>query len=543
MSTTAVRPIVADRAAEGETVTGAGTLFRFALRRERFTLPFWLLGAAALLAFQSVGSQNFYDTPQKLAQLRQTMSASAATVAMGGPTKLLDTIGGEVLFEIFAYLVIVAGLMNMFLVGRHTRSDEETGRAELIRSARVGRRAPTVAALGVAAVADVALALTLFAAAVATGLPAAGSVLTGVAVAGAGFTFAAVTAVAAQLFENPRSVYGSVTLTLAAAYVVRAIGDVGPDAVAWASPFGWGQRTYPYVSDRWWPLLLFALASAVLVGVACVVLDRRDFGAGLFGYGTGRARASWALRAPLGLALRLQRGSLFAWTAGVFTLGGAYGAFADSIEDYLRDYPELSAYFPGGAESAVNSYLALTLSMMALLAAAYGIVSTLRARGEETAGRAELILSAPVSRSRWLAGQLVVALAGSAVVLAAGGVGIGLSYALTVADPGQIARTTGSAVVYLPAVWVVIAGTALAFGWFPRASLPAAWTVFAYCVVGVMFANSFDLPGWFDDASPFAHTPRAPWEPVTAAPIIALLLVAALLAGGALTGFRRRDLG
>lgn len=45
---------------------------------------------------------------------------------------------------------IVAGLMSMFLVGRHTRVEEEVGRDELVRAGVVGRYAPMTAALIVA---------------------------------------------------------------------------------------------------------------------------------------------------------------------------------------------------------------------------------------------------------------------------------------------------------------------------------------------------------------------------------------------------------
>src|SRR4029079_17909704 len=103
-------------------------------------------------------------------------------------------------------------------------------------------------------------------------------------------------------------------------------------------------------------------------------------------YGTGRATASWALGSPLGLAWRLQRGTLIGWVIGVFALGAAYGSFANSIEDYLADNPEIAIYLPGSAADAVNSYLALTMSMMALLSSAYGITAALRARGEEPPG-------------------------------------------------------------------------------------------------------------------------------------------------------------
>ncbi|MET7772751.1 ABC transporter permease [Nocardia sp. NPDC005366] len=522
---------------------GAGVLLRFALRRERFTLPCWLLGAALLLAMQSVSSQRFYDTPADLAGLREMMGANAAAVALGGPTRLLDTIGGEVLFEVFAYLAIVVALMNMFLIGRHTRSDEEAGRDELIRSAKVGRRAPALAALALAAVADLGVGVVLTLTAVGTGLPVEGSVLTGVGIAGIGATFAAATTLAAQIFENPRSVYGAVTSALALAYVLRALGDVGSGTASWASPFGWGQRTYPYVVDRWWPVALFAVASVALIGAAFALLERRDFGAGLLSYGTGRATASFALASPLGLAWRLQRGSFAGWILGVLGLGAAYGSFAESIADYLADNPELAAFLPGGAADAVNSYLALTLSMTSLLAAAFGITAVLRARGEEIAGHTELVLAAPVSRTRWLAGHVTVALLGSAAVAVAGGFGAGLTYGLTVRDASQATRMAVASAAYWPALGVTIAVAVLGFGVLPRLAAVVAWAGFAYCAVALLFADSFDLPDWFAVGSPFEHTPRVPLEEANAATILGLIGVAVAVSVAGFAGFRRRDIG
>ncbi|MBF6176623.1 ABC transporter permease [Nocardia blacklockiae] len=526
-----------------DNASGTGTLVLFVLRRERFTLPWWLLGIGLLLGYQSVGSQALYDSPAKLARLRETIGANAAAVAMNGPTRLLDSIGGEVLFEIFAYLAVVVALLNMFLIDRHTRTDEETGRAELFRSARVGRRAPALAALAVAGVADAAVAMVVFATAAGTGLPVPGSALLAFSVAGVGITFAALTAVAAQVFENPRSVYGAVALALAAAYVLRAVGDIGNGAASWLSPIGWGQRTYPFVAERWWPLLLFVVASGVLATVAFAVLERRDFGAGLLAYGTGRSTASWALGTPLGLAWRLQRGSLFGWGIGTFVLGAAYGSFADSIDDYLADNPEIAQYLPGGAADAVDAYLALTITISALLASACGIASVLRARGEETAGRAESVLAAPVGRTAWLGSHVAVALVGSAAVLVAGGFGEALSHSLTTGDAAELLRVTGAALGYAPAVWVVVAVAVVAFGWLPTAAVPLSWAAFAYCAVAVLFADSFDLPGWFAEASPFEHTPLAPLDNVTATPLLGLLAVGAAGVLGGFAGLRRRDVG
>jgi ABC-2 type transport system permease protein len=521
---------------------GAGTLLRFMLRRERFMLPWWLLGGTLLMLIQSTQSQSIYNTAEDLARLRETLGGNAAVIAMSGPTELLDTIGGEVVFEIFAYLAIVVALMNMFLVGRHTRSDEEAGRAELIRSAQVGRHAPLAAALGLAGLANLAVAVLVFAAAAGTGLPVGGSVLVGLAVAGVGLTFAGLTAVAVQVFENPRGVYGAVALALGVAYVLRAAGDVGGGALSWLSPIGWGQRTFPYSADRWWPLLLPVALAVLLTAAAVALLDRRDFGAGVVAQRPGRATASRALGSPVGLAWRLQRASLIGWASGLFLLGAAYGSVGQSIEEYIADNPEVADYLPGGAADVLDSYLALTVMISALIAAAYGVTSALRVRAEETSGRAEPVLATATSRWAWLGSHLSVALVGTALVLVAAGVGEGLAYGLSVSDLGQVGRVAGVALVYLPAAWLVVGLAVLGIGWLPRAAAAVAWVAVGYCVVVAIFGESFELPGWLQGASPFEHTPEAPLESVTAAPLVIAAVVVVLLVVGAV-GFRRRDVG
>ncbi|SNY68663.1 ABC transporter permease [Paractinoplanes atraurantiacus] len=524
-------------------MTGTGPLLRFLLRRERRSLPWWLLGVTLLVLVQSTQSQSLYGTPEALQRLRDTIGANNAVIAMSGPTDLLVSIGGEIVFEIFAFAVVVVALMNMFLIGRHTRADEESGRAELLRSARVGRHAPLAAALLLALLADVAAGLLVFAVAAGTGLPVAGSALFGAAITAAGLVFAAAAAVAAQVFESTRAVYGTVAALLGAAFALRAAGDVGSGALSWASPIGWGQRTLPFAGDRWWPILL-SLAVAVLLGaVAVALLTRRDFGAGLVATRLGRGRASAALRNPYALAWRLQRGSVAGWVAGLLLLGVAYGSIGDSIEQYVRDNPEIAQFLTGGAAEVLNAYLAVTAGMAALLAAAYGVTSVLRARAEETSGRAEVVLATPVSRATWLAGQLGVALPGTALTLVAFGFGEGLAYGMTVSDPSQVPRLVGVALAYVPAVWLIVGVTVLAFGWLPRPAAIVAWAVIAYCAVITLFADSFDLPGWSRQASPFAHTPQVPLDEAADMPLLALTLLAAALTGAGYAGLRRRDVG
>lgn len=524
-------------------MTGVGLLLRFDLRRERTKLPWWIAGTAVLFLIQSAQSQNMYGDPQSLARLRETVGANTAVVAMSGPAQLLETIGGEVVFEIFGFAAIVVALMNMFLVGRYTRGDEETGRAELVLAARVGRRAPAGAALLLALLADLLTAAVVFAVLTGTGLPAGGSALVAAAIAGLGLLFAALTACAAQVFEHTRAAYGAVGLLLGAAWAVRAVGDAGDNGLAWASPIGWGQRTLPYVADRWWPVLLLLGTAGWLVTAALILLDRRDLGDGLVRSRPASPVASRALSSATGLAWRLQRGAVTGWVVGAALLGAAYGSIGDTIEQFVIDNPEVAAYLPGGADRVVDAYLALTVTVGALLATAFGVSAALRARSEETSGRAEPILATATSRTTWLGSHLTVALGGSGLVALAAGFAEGLAYGLTVDDPGQALRIAAVALVHLPAVWAVVAVAVLGIGWAARAAAIAGWAALGYCAVVELFADSFDLPAWAQRASPFVHLPQAPLESVTAPP---LLIVTAVAAAGILAGFaglRRRDAG
>ena len=75
----------------------------------------------------------------------------------------------------------------------------------------------------------------------------------------------------------------------------------------------------------------------------------------------------------------------------------------------------------GGQHGITNAYLAAVMSLAGLAAGAYAISAVLRLRGEETALRADPLIAGPVGRIRWAVSHLAVTVAGTAVVLAAGG--------------------------------------------------------------------------------------------------------------------------
>ena len=524
-------------------LTGTGALVRAVLRRDRVRIAVWVGGISLMTLASAASVEGIYPTPADLRSAAALVEGNAAAIAFNGPVQGLDTLGGRIAFETGAFALLLVGLMSLFTLSHQTRAEEESGRLELIRATTVGRHAPMVAALVVVAAMNVAVGGSLAAGLAGLGLPAVGCVAFGLSVAAVGLVFAGITAVTAQVTENTRVASGLAGLAVGVAYAVRAVGDVGGGTLSWLSPIGWGQKVRPFAGEQWWPLAVPALFLAACLWLAAFLASRRDLGAGLVPPRRGPAGATPALGHPLGLAVRLQRGALVAWGAGVLGLGLVYGSVADDMEDFVQDMDEsVREIIVRSGADLVESFFGTTLLILALGGTGYALQSALRLRGEESALHAEAVLATRLSRLRWAAGHLAVTLGGAAVVLAAGGLGLGLAYGLTVGDLGQVPRLVASAFVYYPAVAVMVGVSVALFGLLPRA-VAAVWGLLALCFLLGFFGEILDLPGWALALSPYEHTPLAPAEDVRVAPLLVLTALALALGAAGLRGLRARDIG
>jgi ABC-2 type transport system permease protein len=527
-------------------VTGVLTLLRLALRRDRVAVPVWVLSVAALIAVTTSSLKRLYPTRADLVQLAATVEDNPAVVAIRGRGLGLDTIGGTAAWQAGWFAMLAAALMSLLLVVRHTRGDEESGRAELMLAQPVGRLAPLAAAVSVVAIANAAIAVAVTAVMTAFGTPLAGSIALGTSIGGAGMVFGAVAAVTAQLATTGRAASGLAGAVLGIAYVVRAVGDVKHESVPWLiwlSPLGWAEEVRPYADERWWPLVALVAVTAVLAFAAVRLQSTRDFQAGLIAPQPGPARASRALTTSLGLAARLDRGTFAGWAAGVFAVGVSYGSIGNSIKDVIDTSSELQDVFIRSGGDVVDAYFSTTSMALALVATGFAVQAVLRLRAEEAGGLAEPLLATALSRVRWAASHATVALVGSLALTAIAGLGTGIAYSVTGGDAGDIARLTWAGVVQAPAVWLV-AGLALAvFGLVPRICVAAAWAALGVCVVISFMGPLLRLPDWVSELSPYDHVPQLPAADFSAAPVLTLTAIAAVLATGGLLALRRRDIG
>jgi ABC-2 type transport system permease protein len=527
-------------------LTGTGELARLALRRDRYFLPAWLYILTVVIASTAYSFKGLYPTGLERAALAASLRGNPSMTALAGPV-FGDSLGALTMWKVGLAAAVGAALMGIFTVIRHTRADEEAGRLELVGSTVLGRQAALAASLVVAFGACLALAVLIAAAMILLGFPAGGALALGAAIGLTGAVFASVAAVTAQLSDSARASRGIAGGALGLAYLLRTVGDAGSGLswLTWASPVGWAELLRPFADERWWVAVLSLVACVALTAAACLLAARRDLGAGLLPSRPGRARAPGWLRSPSALAWQLQRVSLLWWTFGFAVTGAVLGASAQGIGAALnsaqaRDFITRL----GGRGGLIDAYFAALILMLGVTAAAYGMAAALRPRTEESEQRAELVLATPTGRIRWVAGHLVIAAAGPAVLLGAAGLTAGLAYGLRTGDVGsQLPRLLGAALAQVPATWLMAGVAVAATGLVPRMAASAGWAALGVIALLTLVGPTLRLPQWVMDISPFTHLPRLPGGSFTAVPLVWLAGVALMLAAAGLAGLRRRDLG
>ncbi|MEX2586472.1 MAG: ABC transporter permease [Actinomycetota bacterium] len=529
-------------------LAGTATLIRLNLRLDRFRLPAWVLTFGVLTYLTGVAFEELYPTVGSRRELGTTLVNNPALVAMVGPAFDLSSIGGLVAWRLGGVASVLTGLFAVFTVTRHTRAEEEAQRLELVMAGVVGRIAPLAAALMVSFAGSLTIGGAVAAALVALGQPAAGAMALGLGIACVGLTFAGVSAVTAQLTTNARTSSALAGTTLAAAYLIRAVGDSASsgrmELLSFASPVGWAQQVRPFAGERWWIFAMFATLLFICAGTAYVLITGRDLGAGVFEPRRGPARGGALTLGPFGLAWRLHQGSIAAWTVGFAITGAVFGSLAEGIGDLLDDTPQLREIFDsmGGGGLLEDVFFSSVLGLLAVVASAFAVQATLRLRSEETGYRAEPVLATKVGRVRWALSHMLPVTVGVLSMMAVAGASAGLVHGLRTGDAaGAALNILSTALTQVPAV-LVLAGLTLAlFGVAPRLIFLAWVALTAFLLLGQL-GPILSLDQWVMNLSPFSHVPFTSDDPELL-PAALLTTTALLLTAVGLTGLRRRDIG
>jgi ABC-2 type transport system permease protein len=524
-------------------VTGTRELVKLASRRDRIMLPLWayaLIGSAASTAYSIKG---LYADESSRQTFAAAISSAPAAAALYG--KILGTSLGAITAWRSAVIgAVLASVMSILLVTRHTRAEEQSGRQELVSAGAVGPNAPLAAALQISISVNISAGVVIGAVLPFLGLPAAGAFALGLSIAGCGVVFTALSAVTAQLSESSRTANGIAFALLGFFYLVRAAGDMSSGSwLLWCSPLGWTEQVRAYSGDRWWVLALSAVASVLLIALAVYLSRLRDYGSGVLPARPGPEYAAADTRGVFGLAWRVHRASLAGWTFGMLVGALAFGAFAKDV-NVLSTSGRVQNIMAelGGTRNLSNAYLASIMGLFGILAGAYAVSVIARARAEEADGRLEVVLAGAIGRTRWILSHVLFAVAGTAVLLAAAGFGAGLSDGLRTHDVGNaLGRLFGAAFAQWPAVLVIAALAAVLLGALP-AYVGAGWGLLALFGFLTLIGPTLKFSQPILDVSPFNQVPKLPGVAFTATPLLWLCVAAAAALAATLAAFRRRDL-
>ena len=539
-------PLTAGRAQGrvNDPLTGAAAMMRFVARRNRVLLISWPVVIVGLFAYVSVYYRDLLDTQRALDDFA-AISNTASIKALTGLAAQPATLGGAVWTKIWMTSALLLAFAVVFLVTRNGRADEEAGRTELLRSRVLGLHAYSAAAWAVVALMCVVTGLGVALVSIVSGLDplgsgVVGSLVLGASLTGVGLVAIGVAAVTGQIAATPRAANATASAVVGIMYVLRMIGDLGSGTLTWASPVGWGQEMQPWGANRWWPLLLSVVLTAILVGVALTLEAHRDVGAGLLVARSGPAGAPRRFASPLGLALHLQRNVILGWAITVAFAGLMFGSVAPSMSKLVSD--------PGGGfaqvldGTGVEALLSLLVTMTSLIVTVFAIQTTVTMRQDEASGIIEAQLAGAVSRTRWALQRLLIPAVGSAVLLLLSGVAIGLGYASAGGGTDLIGELVVAALTYWPAVLLLTGLAVFLFGWLPHFTVGGSWAVLAAMWILVVSGDALYLPSVVLDAVPFTATPHQPVEPMVWTPVLLLGLVAVGLIWAGVSRFARRDI-
>jgi ABC-2 type transport system permease protein len=523
-----------------------GRMVWFILRRDRLRIPVWLLALSFLTIITASAFTNLYKSAQERQAIAETMRNPAMT-AMVGPGFGLDeyTAGPMMAHQMLLFTAIVVGIMSILLVARHTRADEEEGRVELIRSLPVGKLSHASATVLVLFSINVLLALFigigLYSLQIES-MDLEGSLLYGAALGATGIFFTAVTLLFAQLSENARGTIGMSFTVLVAAYLLRAIGDVSNEILSWFSPLRWILGTEVYVNNLWWPIILTVGTSFVLVFVAIYLNTIRDLDSGFLPAKPGRKHASRFLQSPFGLAFRLQRTGIISWAIGMYVLGASYGSVFGDLESFFSNNEMLTNLLtPENGLTLTEQFLSMLMSVISMICTIPALMFILKLKAEEKKSRTEHLLSRAVSRSKVIGSYLFLSMVFGLVMLFLALVGLWSAAASVMEVPISFNIMFEAAMVYLPAMWLMIGMAVLLIGLLPQFT-GFIWLYLGYSFLVVYLGGLLQFPDWMGNLSPFGQIPQLPVEEMNILKVTILTCIAIVLMVIGFIGYRKRDI-
>ena len=399
-------------------------MIRIALRSHLWTTAAW---AGFFVLYAIIETASFTRISGGSARDQAQLGAGLGGVARSTTYLLplpehLETLGGYLAWFLFGFMPVFFALWGLMSGTAAARGAEERGLIEAWLAQGMRRRryvVTRVAVFGVPAAAAVVLpAVTAGLIARSTGahLSSVGMALEVIPLTLLTLVWFAAGMLSGQLFSTRRNALGA-SIAVALALMLlngfsRTVGWLAP--YRWVSPFAYLDRSNPVVAGGHLDVAAtatIAVFAVTLTGLSAWAFSRRDIGA-VIGRRPGARRgprhpaANPLSRNPLMVTIWDQRVGLAMWSAGLFLYALMNLSLARSFVSFFASQPggtlglqaRVAFGLGKGPDPVIEFIGGEWYPVLCLLLAAFALTQVSRWAAEDTDGRLEMILSAPVPR-------------------------------------------------------------------------------------------------------------------------------------------------
>ncbi|MET1232862.1 MAG: ABC transporter permease subunit [Candidatus Limnocylindrales bacterium] len=550
--------MAAELAASAPRMRGPQSVFRKTVRDSRRALIIvasiiglltLIAGAATATAFGTVEARREAEV--------LALALPAAFQGLLGKPVAMDTLGGIIEWRYPVIFLLLPALWGILALSATLAGEAKAGSLELVVATPLSRRRIAVEKLTghvsmvLIAVAVMALALWLVGTAFAV-LP--GDAIALDAAVGYAIKFGIMIllpgalAFALSAFVGRGAAAGLAAIWLFGAYVVNGFqGSI--EAFRMLAPLSWYAWTADHLplarQPEWSALVLPTVAIVAMWAVGVVAFDRRDIAQ------TVRLRLPSLPSALLGVAGPTSRSfgerlpQAVSWGLGIGVFGLVMASSATTMARVFKDNPVIDqimrAVFPGSDYATTGGVLQLVFMQLAILV--FGLAAATFVGGwasDESSGRLESVLSAPVGRGRWAFGSGVGAFLAVAVMglLVAAGIAVGAA-----ADAGDaIGPALGIASPILYTLAMVGIGIGVSGLIRPGWGAPVVVVLTFLFFFDETFVPALRWPDWLTELALTTHLGQpmiGRWD-ATGIALCVAFAVGGLLVGA--WGLRRRDL-
>ncbi len=523
---------------------------RHMFRRSISSGLLWGTVFGVFVASSAFSYASVYGTQADRNKLAATFGANVSTSALFGPGLKLNTVTGYTAFHIWLTIAIIGGVWGISTSTKLLRGGEDSGAWELLLAGRTTRRNATAESLlGFTGVVFVAWLVTA-AITVGSGRAPQFNVSTGPALflaltlVSTALMFMAVGAFTSQIGASRRQAATYAGWILGASYAIRMVADSGTGLhwLIWVSPLGWVEEFKPLTYPDFLPLVPVLCFTVAVGGISVVLAARRDLGGAILG-DKSHAMAHFALlESTFRLAIRMLRPVLVTWGSAVTLTGLLLGYVAYTAGQTLSNSSLNGIYAKLGASGAgVKVFLGVSFIVLAVMVAFAALGQVAAIRLEEAEGRLEQLLSQPVTRTRWLAGRLGIAVADLFALGILGGTAAWVGVAFESNAVSFASLFAAGLNVVAPAL-CIFGAAILTYGVLPRATAVVGYGLFAWSLLVEFIGGIGAMNKWLFDTSLFHHMAVSPAVPPNVTSDLSMMAIGLIAATIGCVAFSRRDI-